>query len=143
MKYSKIEILEFLKSSHRQRIQIEIEFPSEDVITNDLIIRNWIDEMDLLDWDELCKYYCQVFEIEAYETEFRNAMMPIKKHTIENFCDFISAKSVKPNLESIKLFGRDCEEAGIFRYLKRKMAEHNKLKSAEIKHSSNEIPFKS
>jgi hypothetical protein len=148
MKYSKIEILEFINSIHRQRIQIEIGFPSEYEITNDLTIRDWIDEMDLLNWKELCKYYCQVFEINEYETEFRKSMLPIKKKTIGDFCEFISAKSVKPKLEPVKLFGRDCEEAGIFKYLKRKMAEENESKSAEIKPSSkienymNDFAFK-
>ena len=33
MKYSKIEILEFLKANHRQRIQIEIGYPDEEEIT--------------------------------------------------------------------------------------------------------------
>lgn len=148
MNYSKIEILEFLKSSHRQRIQIEIRILSEDEITNDLSIRNWIDEMGLLNWKELCKYYCQVFEIEEYETEFRNSMLPIKKKTIGDFCEFVSKKAVKPELKSVKVFGRNCEEAGIFKYLKRKMAEENEAKSKEIKPSSkienymNDFAFK-
>lgn len=137
MKYSKIEILDFIKSSHRQRIQIEIGFPSEDEITYDLTIRNWIDEMELLNWKELCKYYCQVFEIEEYEIEFRNSMLPIEKKTIKDFCEFISKRAVKPELKSVKLFGRDCEEAGIFKYLKRKLADENESKSNEIKPSSN------
>lgn len=148
MKYNKIEILEFLKSSHRQRIQIEIGFPNEDEITNDLTISDWIDEMELLNWEELCKYYCQVFEIEKYEIEFRESMLPIKKKTIEDFCELVSNKAVRPELKSVKLFGRDCKETGIFKYLKRKLADKNESKSNEIKPSSkienymNEFAFK-
>jgi len=136
MRYTKIEILDFLKSSHRQRIQIDSGIPSEDEITYDLTIRDWIDDMDLLTWKELCKYYCEVFEIKGYEIEFRHSMLLIKKKTIEDFCEFISTRSVKPKLESIKLFGRCCEEAGIFKYIKRKMADENESKSKEIKPSS-------
>lgn len=148
MRYTKTEILEFLKSNHRQRIQIEKRIPSEDEITYNLTIRDWIDEMGLLQWKELCKYYCQVFEISEYETEFRSSMVPIKKMTVGDFCEFISSKSVKPKLESIKLLGRDCEEAGIFRHLQKKMADENESKSAEIKPSSkienymNDFAFK-
>ena len=127
---------------------MENEFPNEDEITNDLTIRNWIDEMELLNWKELCKYYCQVFEMESYEIEFRKSMLPIKKKTIEDFCEFVSKRAVKPELKSVKLLGRDCEEAGIFKYLKRKLTDENESKSNEIKPSSkienymNDFAFK-
>lgn len=136
MKYSKIEILEFLRSSHRQIVQVEIGLPNEDEITNDLTIRNWIDDMELLNWKELCKYYCRVFEIERYEIEFRESMLPMDKKTIGEFCEFVAKRAVKPELEAVKLFGRHCEEAGIFKYLKRKLADENESKSNEIKPSS-------
>ena len=148
MKYSKIEILEFIRASHRQRVQVEVSLPSEDHITNDLTIRNWIEDMELLNWKELCKYYCKVFEIEKSEIEFRNSMTPIKKKTIEDFCEFLSLNAVKPELESVKLFGRDCEEAGIFKYLKNKLAKEDEIKSKSIQPSSkiegymNEFAFK-
>ena len=136
MKYSKIEILKFLKSNHRQRIQIEFGLPNEDEITFDLTIKNWIDDMELLNWKELCKYYCKVFEIENHEFEFRDSMLPIKNQTIGDFCQYISVKALKPELKSVKLFGRDCEEAGIFKYLKSKIAEENESNSNGMKPSS-------
>ena len=148
MKYSKEDVLEIIKVNHRQRIQIEIGFLTEEEISFELTIRDWIDEMELLNWKKLSKYYCDVFEISEYEYEFRNSMLPIKKKTIEDICEFISDKSIKPKIESVKLFGRECEKAGIFKHLKRRLREENEPKSKEIKPSSkledfmNDFAFK-
>ena len=49
MKYSKKEILEIIKANHKQRLQFEKGFPKEEEITYELSIRNWIDDMELLE----------------------------------------------------------------------------------------------
>ena len=49
MKYTEKEILEILKSNHRQRIQIEKGIPTDEDITFELTIRDWITDLELLD----------------------------------------------------------------------------------------------
>jgi len=135
MKYKKKEILEIIKANHRQRLQVEKGFPSEEEITYELTIRNWIDELELLEWDELSNYYATYFEIEKEKLELRKSMKPEKKKTIKDLCEFISTRANKPELKPIKLFGRTCQEATIFRFLKSKLIRENS-RASEIKPSS-------
>ena len=93
MKYSKKEILQIIKENHRQQIQINKGLPSEDIITYELTIRDWIDEMELLNWDELSDYYSNYFEIDKEKFKLRESMKPEKKKTIKDLCEFISSKA--------------------------------------------------
>lgn len=125
MKYKKKEILNIIKANHRQRIQIQTELPNEDKITYDCTIADWIDEMELLEWTALSEYYAKYFQIEQETEEFKKSMQPIHKKTLQDFCVFISQKATKPNIQPIRLFGRSCREAAIFRYLKGKLVEED------------------
>ena len=121
MNYSKNEILSILRANHKQRIQIEFGLLKENEITYDLTIKNWIDDCELLPWKELSKCYSKHFKIEKFNSELTNSLLPIKTKTVGDFCEFISERANKKEIEPIKLFGRNCEEAGIFRHLKNEL----------------------
>ena len=135
MKYSKKEIIQIIKENHRQQIQIHKGLPSEDIITYELTIRDWIDEMELLNWDELSDYYSNYFEIDKEKFKLRESMKPEKKKTIKDLCEFISSKAIKPKLEPIKIFGRTCQKITIFRFLKNKLIQED-IKAIQIRPSS-------
>ena len=135
MKYAEKEILEILKSNHRQRIQIEKGIPTDEDITFELTIRDWITDLELLDWEELCTYYSSYFQIEKTEWKFKISMQPIKYKTLKEFCEFIAEHATKPQIKSIKSLGKNCRTAAIFYHLKTKLVAED-IKAEEIKPSS-------
>lgn len=140
MNYSENEILSILRANHKQRIQIEFGLLKEDEITCDLTIKNWIDDCELLPWKELSKYYSKHFKIEKFNSELTNSLLPIKKKTVGDFCKFISERATKIEIKPIRLFGIDCEEAGIFRHLKNELVKGDKSANS-IKPSSKLEPY--
>jgi len=135
MKYKKEEVLEILKTNHRQRIQVEEGIPTDEEITYELTIRDWISNLELLDWEELSAYYSTYFQIEKTAWKFRISMQPNKHQTLKDFCEFIAEHATKPQIKSIKSLGKNCRTAAIFYHLKTKLVAED-IKAEEIKPSS-------
>ena len=124
-----------MRANNDQKNQLGIEGWHTNELKYNLTIRDWIDEFNLLDWDELVRYYDEMFGLNIGKKEWQKTMLPKKEKTLGDLCEFISEHAKKPEIKPLKLFGRYCEEASIFRYLtKRITAKHPNIKT--IKPSS-------
>ena len=126
MNFTKDEILQILKANHQQRIQIDKGLPPSSEIQYTITIQEWMDEFDLLDWSVLAKYYSDLFQISYSETAWKKVMIPEEEKTLSIFCEYVASKAKKRVIQPIKLFGRDCQEASIFKYLKIQLIKRNK-----------------
>ena len=139
MRYEKHEILEIIRANHKQRLQIESWYPTAEEIDFDLKIQDWIDEFDLVDGEAFNKYYANLFKVKYDEKEWKSLKITKREGTIEDFCEFVSLRAKKPKIKAKKLFGNECEKAGIFLYLKGqlKLESKNDRRINEIKPSSH------
>jgi len=121
MKYTTQEVFEILESSARSNQQFGFSDYDPDVFNYDYPVSYWIDDCDLLEWDELSKYYAGYFEFDYREEEWKAVMTPTREKTLEDVCSYIAKKATKTEIKPIKLFGNKCKEAAIFRHLKSKI----------------------
>jgi hypothetical protein len=123
MKYTKEEILQIIRANNDQINQLGIDGWRTDDLNFELNITDWIDDFNLLDWDELALFYDKMFQLNLPQSDWQKTMLPKKEKTLGDFCEFISNHAVKPEIKPIKLLGRYCEEASIFRCLINKLKE--------------------
>ncbi len=121
MQYTIREVFDILESSARNSRQFGYSDYDSSIFDYNYPVQHWIDDCDLLEWDELSKYYSEYFEFEYKEEEWKAAMTPTNEKTLEDVCFYIAENATKPEIRPIKLFGNECKEAAIFRYLKSKM----------------------
>lgn len=125
MKYTKEEILQIIRANNDQLNQLGIDGWHTDDLKFELTITDWIEDFNLLDWDELAVFYDKMFQLNLSQSDWQKIMLPKKEKTLGDFCEFIANHAVKPEIKPIKLLGRSCEEASIFRYLTNKLKSVN------------------
>ena len=123
MKYSKDDILQMLISQYHFQTEfdpvvikgIELNFQST--------IFEWIDACDLISHLELAKVYHETFNIKRPISELENILKDEDKNTLSEFCEYISQHAERQKIEPVKLLGKNCQTASIFRTLKQNLTE--------------------
>lgn len=117
------EVFFIFKEEHRICSQFDPEADSSIVITMNTSVEEWRFSMDLLNWDKLSQYLNKEFEISPYTEEWKNALCPAKNKTIQDVCELISKYAKLEVVKPIKLLGKDCISASIFKLIKKNLTK--------------------
>ncbi len=134
IKYQPNEILEIIRANYRQQQQYDVVLKNYE-LNFETTILEWRDICDLLDTDQLWKYLNFSFQIDIDYQTWQNILEPEHKQTLKELCEFIALKAEKVIVNPIKLFGQECETAGIFRTLTNRL-KNKGIDTSEIKPSS-------
>src|SRR5690606_29890065 len=133
--YNPKEILEIIRANYKQQQQYDCVVLKNYELNFETTILEWRDICDLLETDQLWKYLNFSFQIDIDYQTWRNILEPEDKQTLKELCEFIALKSEKEIIKPIKLFGQDCETAGIFRTFTNKL-KNKGIDTSEIRPSS-------
>lgn len=134
-KYQPKEILEIIRANYKQQQQYDNIVLKDHELNFETTILEWRDICDLLETDQLWEYLNFSFQIDIDYQTWQNILEPEDKQTLKELCKFIVSNSEKEIIKPIKLFGQECETAGIFRTLTNKL-KNKGIDTSEIKPSS-------
>lgn len=113
--YTPNEILEFLRADYRQRAVIDSAVTRNQHLSFDTTIDNWRDICDLVEVENLCEVLNHWFDINILDKEWMTVLKNGYDNTLEDLCKFIANRTIKIEVTSRKLFGKDCLTAGVFK----------------------------
>ena len=125
MKYTKEEILQILRNINDQKNQLDMEVCPSEYMTYEMKVKNWISYFGMAKWHEVAEFYEGVFGLNFNKKEWQNVFFPIKEKTLGDLCEFISKHAGKPEIKPLKLFGKYCEDASIFRHLIKRIKKNH------------------
>lgn len=117
----------FSKFDPEADIYAELDFNSS--------IQDWRNANDLLPWYELYPVLNKEYEIDISLENWKKILEPAKKKKLIGVCELIAENVEHTNIESIKLLGNECLEAGVFKKFKEDL-EKKKVDTTNIKPSN-------
>ena len=114
--YTEDEILEILIEDHNLRSKHDLEVDPSLKIEPNLLIRDWIEGCDLLSIIKLRIIFNEWFNTNISHDDWCRNLMPIKEKKLRDLCRLLSLNSKKITLNQVKLFGRICKKASLYRY---------------------------
>ena len=139
-KYSPEEILQILTDFYNCQSQFDLEVYPDKKLTFDTTIREWRDICDLVEPEELVKYYYKLFKLESQIEELEKLFIWEGKNKLGDLCYYIAKHAQKEEIIPIISMGRTCQEASIFKTLISKLRQHG-INTDDIKPSSDFIPL--
>ena len=88
--YTPDELFEIFKEQHRLCSPLDIMANETFVLTEETLIDEWRDALDLLPWDELAEFLNQEFRINVPLKTWDRILNPDDKKLLENFVSFIN-----------------------------------------------------
>lgn len=115
MKYTTIEIFEIFNADYNFRTAVDEMAIKGLEISGETKIGDWRDHCDLLYWEELHLFFNQYFEMDIDWEEWKKVVCPEWEKTMYDLASLIAAHAKKVKIPTIKLFGVECKNAGIYR----------------------------
>ncbi len=112
------EVFKIFNEQHRLFSPLDPEADETVVLHIDSTIEEWRDANDLVDWPTLYKVLNNEFNVNIAKEDWNNALNPPKLRRLRDVCNLISQHYVDYEIPTLKLFGKDCEKASMFRELK-------------------------
>ena len=134
------EVFFIFKEEHRICSHFDPEADPTVVLTMDSSIEDWRYSMDLLKWEKLSQYLNEEFEIQPNKEEWVEALCPVKEKTMRNVCELISYHARLEVIKPIKLFGKQCLSASLFRSIEKNLSKRG-VDTSNLKPSSKIEPF--
>lgn len=134
------EVFFIFKEEHRLCSKFDIEADPTVTLTMDSSIKEWRYSMDLLPWRKLGQYLNEEFEINLTENEWELVLEPAKTKKLKDVCELISNYAQIEIVKPIKVFGKECLSASLFRTIKRNL-EKRGVDTSELKPSSLIEPY--
>ncbi|PCI92906.1 MAG: hypothetical protein COB15_17150 [Flavobacteriales bacterium] len=134
------EVFFIFKEEHRICSHFDPEADPTVVLTMDSSIEDWRYSMDLLKWEKLSQYLNKEFEIQPNKEEWIEALCPAKEKTMRNVCELISHHARLEVIKPIKLFGKQCLSASLFRSIEKNLSNRG-VDTSGLKPSSKIEPF--
>jgi hypothetical protein len=134
------EILQIFIERHRLVSPLDPEADETIILSMYSTVDDWRDACDLLPWHGLAKALDDEFEMNATDEEWRSVLKPSYKRTLQDVCNFIGKKSKKGAIVPVKLFGRECLSAAVFKALKKNLSQRN-IDTNDIAPSSEISPY--
>lgn len=134
------EVFFIFKEEHRLCCKFDCEADPTVELTMNSSIKEWRYSMDLLPWRKLGNYLNEEFEINLSEKEWELALEPANKKKLADVCDLISTHAQIEIVKPIKVFGKECLSAALFKTIKRNL-EHGGVDTNDLKPSSLIEPF--
>lgn len=134
-KLSSTDILNIFIERHKLLSPFDPEADPYAELNFNSTIKDWRDANDLVEWDKLYPFYNQEFEINATHEEWESVLVPASKKNLKDVCELIAKHKKHKDIQSIKLLGKECLEAGVFKRFKENL-EKGKVDATNIKPSS-------
>jgi len=134
-KLSSTDILNIFIERHKLLSPFDPEADPYAELNSNSTIKDWRDANDLVEWERLYPFYNQEFEINATHEEWEAVLVPASKKNLKGVCELIAKHTSQRDIESIKLLGSECLEAGVFKRFKEDL-EKEKVDTTNIKPSS-------
>lgn len=134
------EVFFIFKEEHRLCSQFDIEADPTVDLTMDSSIKEWRYSMDLLPGRRLCKYLNEEFEINISESEWKSVLEPSRTKRLGDVCRLISNHAQIEVVKPIKIFGKDCLSASLFKTIKRNLTKRG-VDTSDLKPSSLIEPY--
>lgn len=134
------EVFFIFKEEHRICSQFDPEADPSILLTMNTSIEDWRLSMDLLNWDKLSQYLNKEFEISPNSEEWKNALCPANNRTIQDVCKLISSYAKLEVVKPIKLLGKECISASIFKLIKKNLTKRG-VDTTNLKPSSKIEPI--
>ena len=134
------EVFFIFKEEHRLCSQFDVEADPTVDLTMDSSISEWRYSMDLLPWRKLGRYLNEEFEINISENVWESTLEPSRTKRIGDVCRLISNHARIETVKPIKLFGKDCLSASLFKTIKRNLTKKG-VDTTDLKPSSLIEPF--
>lgn len=120
--YTAQEIFNFLQINQSIASQLDREV-DESLVKKDDSIFEWRSLNDLLGWAELYQVQNEIFGLALSQDEWFKAVLPERKKTVWQLCEFIAQHAKKEVVEPVRILGTECLSASIFLALKRDLAK--------------------
>lgn len=117
MNFTKEEILEIIKADYRQRVQFDEMVLEGLIIDKNTIIGEWTEVGDFLAWKSLSQHINEWFGVNIAWSEWKTTVFPEWEKTLGDLAELLAKYAIKPELQPIKLFGKPCLKAGVFKML--------------------------
>lgn len=139
MKYTKKDILNYLKSQYEFQLEFDPVVIKGKELNYETPIWEWIDICDLIQPKQLAKVYNEEFGILKSSSELES-ILHSSNSNLGDFCNYISTNAQKQEIKPVKLFGSSCQTASIFKTL---ISNLNKkgFETSKINPSSNLNPI--
>lgn len=134
-KLSSTDVLNIFIEKHILLSPFDPEADPYAELNSNSTIKDWRDANDLVEWKKLYPFYNQEFEINATYEEWEAVLVPESKKNLIGVCELIARHKNQRDIESIKLLGNECLEAGVFKRFKESL-ETGKVDITNIKPSS-------
>lgn len=121
--YTPEEIAQIFKEENRICCVLDFEACEYTEREDEITIRNWRDDSNLVPWEKLYPFLNIEFNINLSWKEWMKAVMPEKEKTLWDLCVFISKHAKKEIIKPIRRFGKDCLGAAIFFTLKQNLSK--------------------
>ncbi len=130
--YSKEEILELLIAQYKFQIEFDPVVVKGMNFNFQSSIFTWRDSCDLIAPKGLAKIYHQRFKIDRPLLELENMLTNEYHNTLSDFCEYLSKHAKRETIVPIKLLGKNCRTAAIFKALKKHLIEEG-IDATELK----------
>ncbi|WP_461633270.1 hypothetical protein [Labilibaculum euxinus] len=134
------EVFFIFKEEHRLCSQFDVEADPTVDLTMDSSIKEWRYSMDLLPWRKLGKYLNEEFEINISENDWESTLEPSRTKRLGDVCRLISNHAQIEIVKPIKLFGKDCLSASLFKTIKRNLTKRG-VDTSDLKPSTLIEPY--
>ena len=134
------EVFFIFKEEHRICSHFDPEADPTVILTMDSSVEIWRRSMDLLEWEKLSQYLNEEFEIQPNKEKWQKALCPEKRKTIQDVCNLISQHAKIEVIKPIKLFGKQCLSASLFKSIKKNLSKRG-VDTSNLKPSSKIEPF--
>jgi len=134
------EVFFIFKEEHRLCSQFDVEADPTVNLTMDSSIKEWRYSMDLLPWRKLGKYLNEEFEINILENDWESTLEPSRTKRLGDVCRLISNHAQIEIVKPIKLLGKDCLSASLFKTIKRSLTKRG-VDTTDLKPSSLIEPY--
>jgi len=134
------EVFFIFKEEHRLCSQFDVEADPTVELTIDSSVEEWRYSMDLLQWQKLGKSLNEEFEINVPESEWKSVLEPSRSKCLRDVCQLISNHAQIEIVKPIKIFGKDCLSASLFKTIKRNLTKRG-VDTSDLKPSSLIEPY--
>ena len=110
-------VLGVIVDEHRQQCQFDPEADPTAKLNFETTVIEWRVACDLVGWRKLGHAINQRWGLSHNDEEWFSVFEPEEERTLWDICKFIAKDVVPPQLSAVKILGRDCLEAGIFRQI--------------------------
>lgn len=140
IKYTSEEILQILIDFYNFQANFDSEVGKGEILTFQTTIKEWRSICDLLEPDKLAIFYHKLFELKTNQADLVDILSKEDRYTLRELCDYIALNAIKEKISPIMSLGTSCQEAAVFKALKRKLEEKG-IDTKDFKPSAEFIPF--